>query len=124
MGVSYARSPQVQDLSLAVFGQRHRLAVMAAIAQSDDGLVNPSDLVETLQIRAQSSIQGPLNSLVEARLISRVSGIETRVYYQREPSLAWDFALELLARALGSAVSAPSDALSGHTGGHAGANTE
>ena len=97
---------------------------MAAIAQSDDGLVNPSDLVETLQIRAQSSIQGPLNSLVEARLISRVSGIETRVYYQREPSLAWDFALELLALALGSAVSAPSDALSGHTGGHAGANTE
>lgn len=117
MGVSYARSPQVQDLSLAVFGQRHRLAVMAAIAQSADGLVNPSDLVETLQIRAQSSIQGPLNSLVEARLISRVSGIETRVYYQREPSLAWDFALELLARALGVDAAAPSDSPGGYAGG-------
>lgn len=100
-----------------MFGQRHRLAVMAAIAQSADGLVNPSDLVETLQIRAQSSIQGPLNSLVEARLISRVSGIETRVYYQREPSLAWDFALELLARALGVDAAAPSDSPSGYTGG-------
>lgn len=83
-----------------MFGQRHRLALMAAIAQSDDGVVNPSDLVETLQLRAQSSLQGPLNSLLAAGLVTRISGIGDRVYYRREASAAWEFALELLGRAL------------------------
>ncbi|WP_244892572.1 ArsR family transcriptional regulator [Mycobacterium asiaticum] len=99
-GVSYARSERVQELSGAVFGQRHRLALMAAIAQSEDGVVNPTDLVETLQLRAQSSLQGPLNSLLSAGLVTRISGIGDRVYYRREASAAWEFALELLARAL------------------------
>jgi len=85
-----------------VFGQRHRLAVMAAIAQSDDGIVNPSGLVETVGLRAQSSIQRPLKSLVDAGLLTRIAGIETRVYYRHEDSHAWAFALELVARALKS----------------------
>lgn len=98
--VSYAASAKVQELSEVVFGQRHRLALMAAIAQSEDGIVNPSQLAETLAIRAQSSIQEPLKRLVKAGLITRISGLEGRVYYRREDSQAWDFALELLARAL------------------------
>jgi DNA-binding transcriptional ArsR family regulator len=73
---------------------------MAAIAQSEDGVVNPSDLVETLKLRAQSSLQGPLNSLLAAGLVTRISGIGDRVYYRREASAAWEFALELLGRAL------------------------
>jgi Fe2+ or Zn2+ uptake regulation protein len=81
-----------------MFGQRHRLAVMAAVAQSD-GTINPSELVEKLQLRAQSSIQGPLTSLVETNLVTRIS-IHGRVYYKREQSVAWDFAIELLAKAL------------------------
>lgn len=99
-GVSYAQSMRVQELSAAVFGQRHRLALMAAIAQSEDGVVNPTDLVQTLQLRAQSSLQGPLNSLVAAGLVTRITGLGDRVYYRRQPSAAWDFALELVARAL------------------------
>lgn len=99
-GVSYAQSVRVQELSAAVFGQRHRLALMAAIAQSDDGVVNPTDLVQTLQLRAQSSLQGPLNSLVAAGLVTRITGLGDRVYYRRQTSAAWDFALELVARAL------------------------
>lgn len=98
--VSYAHAERVQELSAAVFGQRHRLALMAAIAQSVDGVVNPTDLVETLGLRAQSSLQGPLNSLLTAGLVTRISGIGDRVYYQREDSAAWQFALELLSRAL------------------------
>ncbi|WP_192887017.1 ArsR family transcriptional regulator [Mycobacterium sp. MFM001] len=107
-GVSYAQSPRVQELSAAMFGQRHRLAVMAAIAQSD-GMINPSELVEALGFRAQSSIQKALTSLVETHLVTRIS-VHGRVYYKREPSAAWDFALELLAKAL-----ADDPAL--HTGG-------
>lgn len=86
-----------------VFGQRHRLALKSATAQSGDGIVNPTDLVETLGMRAQSSIQKPLKSLVEAGLLTRISGFEGRVYYRRKDSLAWDFALEPLSRALQSA---------------------
>jgi DNA-binding MarR family transcriptional regulator len=101
-GVSYGLSPQVWELSEAMFGQRHRLALMAAIAQSDDGIVNPSELADTLGFRAQSSIQMPLKRLVEAGLLTRISGLEGRVYYRREDSHAWAFALELVARALTS----------------------
>jgi hypothetical protein len=64
-GVSYGLSAQVQELSETMFGQRHRLALMAAIAQS-------------------------------------VDGIESRVYYRREDSHAWAFAVELVGRALKS----------------------
>jgi DNA-binding MarR family transcriptional regulator len=105
VSVSYAHDAKVQQLSEAMFGQRHRLALMAAIAQSDDGIVNPTDLVETLGIRAQSSIQKPLKSLVEAGLLTRISGLEGRAYYRREQSLGWDFARELVSKALQTAES-------------------
>ena len=75
-GVSYGLSAQVQELSETMFGQRHRLALMAAIAQSDDGIVNPSELAEILGFRAQSSIQMPLKRLVDAGLLTRIPGIE------------------------------------------------
>ena len=99
--VSYGLSPQVQELSEIMFGQRHRLALMAAIAQSD-GIVNPSELADILGFRAQSSLQMPLKRLVDAGLLTRISGLEGRVYYRREDSHAWAFALELVARALTS----------------------
>ena len=57
-GVSYAQSSGVQKLSSVVFGQKHRLATMAAIAQGD-GLVNPSDLAAELNFPAQSALQTP-----------------------------------------------------------------
>ncbi|WP_179476085.1 MarR family transcriptional regulator [Mycolicibacterium vinylchloridicum] len=97
-GVSYAQSERVQELSSIVFGQKHRLAVMAAIAQSD-GLVNPSDLAEELNFRAQSAIQAPLKDLQSAGLITRQDGMG-RVYYRRNPHALWNAALELLGQAL------------------------
>lgn len=101
-GVSYAQSARVQELSAIVFGQKHRLAVMAAIAQSD-GLVNPSDLAEELGFRAQSALQVPLKDLIAAGLITRQDGMG-RVYYRRNPHTLWDAALELLAQALAADV--------------------
>lgn len=101
-GVSYAQSSRVQELSTIVFGQKHRLALMAAIAQSD-GLVNPSDLAEQLDFRAQSALQKPLQDLMAAGLLTRQDGIG-RVYYRRNPHTLWDSALELLAQALADDV--------------------
>ncbi len=98
-GVSlYARSERVQELSRVVFGQKHRLAVMAAIAQSD-GLVNPSDLAVELGFAAQSAIQQPLKDLTAAGLITRQDGMG-RVYSRRNPHKLWDAAIELLGEAL------------------------
>jgi DNA-binding HxlR family transcriptional regulator len=103
-GVSYGRSERVQELSRIVFGQRHRLAVMAAIAQSD-GLVNPSDLVAEIGFHAQSSIQQPLKDLTAAGLITRQDGMG-RVYYRRNPHALWTAAVELLSQALAEEVTA------------------
>lgn len=95
---SYAQSERVQELSRVVFGQKHRLAVMAAIAQSD-GLVNPSDLAMELGFAAQSAIQQPLKDLTAAGLITRQDGLG-RVYYRRNQHTLWEAATELLAQAI------------------------
>ncbi|BBY96412.1 hypothetical protein MGALJ_60810 (plasmid) [Mycobacterium gallinarum] len=97
-GVSYAQSARVQKLSTVVFGQKHRLATMAAIAQGD-GLVNPTDLAIELGFPAQSAVQIPLRDLAEAGLITRQDGMG-RVYYRRNAHPIWDAALELLKAAL------------------------
>ncbi|WAJ48036.1 MarR family transcriptional regulator (plasmid) [Mycobacterium sp. Aquia_216] len=102
--VSYAQSGRVQELSAIVFGQKHRLAVMAAIAQSD-GLVNPSDLAAALDFRAQSTLQQPLKDLTAAGLITREDGMG-RVYYRRNPHSLWGAALDLLAQALSEEITA------------------
>lgn len=101
-GVSYARSERVQELSRVVFGQKHRLAVMAAIAQSD-GLVNPSDLATELGFPAQSAIQQPLKDLTAAGLLTRQDGMG-RVYYRRNQHSLWAAALELLSQALAADI--------------------
>lgn len=95
---SYAQSERVQELSRVVFGQKHRLAVMAAIAQSD-GLVNPSDLAMELGFAAQSAIQQPLKDLTAAGLITRQDGLG-RVYYRRNQHTIWEAATELLGQAI------------------------
>jgi DNA-binding transcriptional ArsR family regulator len=100
--VSYAQSKRVQELSAIVFGQKHRLAVMAAIAQSD-GLVNPTELAAELGFRAQSALQTPLQDLTNAGLLTREDGIG-RVYYRRNEHTMWAAALELLGQAIAEEV--------------------
>lgn len=102
--VSYAQSSRVQELSAIVFGQKHRLAVMAAIAQSD-GLVNPTELAAELGFRSQSSLQQPLQDLTNAGLLTRQDGIG-RVYYRRNQHTIWAAALELLGQAIATDATA------------------
>jgi DNA-binding HxlR family transcriptional regulator len=97
--VSFAQSEVVQDLSKVVFGQKHRLAVMVAIARGD-GIVNPGELAIELNFPAQSALQSPLRDLQQAGLITRVPQTAGKTYYRRKDSAAWAWALELLEQAL------------------------
>lgn len=102
--MSYAHSPAVQDLSKAVFGQKNRLPVMLAIAEST-GVFTASELVQKLGLASQSLIQLPLKALEEARLITRLDTPSDRcTYYQRNESSAWALARELVDAALGTEI--------------------
>lgn len=89
-------STPLEHLSKVMFGQVHRLAVMAWIANSD-GLVNPGDLTADLGFRSQSAVQAPLRDLVDSGLLVRLPTDSGRTYLQRVDSSAWQFALELVA---------------------------
>ncbi|MER7558840.1 type IV toxin-antitoxin system AbiEi family antitoxin domain-containing protein [Nocardioides sp. NPDC126508] len=86
----------METLSKVVFGQIHRLAVMAWIAGSQ-GVINPSELAADLGLPAVSAIQNPLRDLVEAGLLLRLPTTAGKTYYERVDSAAWTFALELVA---------------------------
>ncbi|WP_165546425.1 MarR family transcriptional regulator [Kribbella soli] len=92
--MTFADDDRLQSLSKTLFGQRHRLAVMLAVARGD-GVINPSDLTEQLGFRAQSSVQAPLRDLASAGLITRVPTSSGKTYYRRNSSLAWAWAEEI-----------------------------
>jgi DNA-binding MarR family transcriptional regulator len=87
------RSESMEEQSKLLFGQAHRLAVMAAIAQAPDGRVNPTDLTFQLGL-AQSAFQAPLRDLVAAGLLTRET-VGRRGFYVRQESKVWDWILEL-----------------------------
>lgn len=98
---------QIRLLSEVLFGQRYRLEVMVAIADSATGRVCLSDLAEQLGHRSASSLQNPLRDLTRAGLITRApDGDSRRRWYRREQSLAWDWAREAAASAPGLALNA------------------
>lgn len=86
----------MERLSKVVFGQIHRLAVMAWIAEST-GVINPTELAADLGLAAVSAIQNPLRDLVEAGLLLRLPTTAGKTYYERVESSAWSFARELAA---------------------------
>jgi hypothetical protein len=96
---------QIRLLSDVLFGQRYRLEVMVAIADSPTGRVCLSDLAEELGHRGVSNIQAPLRDLVRAGLLIRLpAGDSRRKWYRRENSTGWDFAREAAASAPGLAL--------------------
>ena len=98
---------QVRLLSEVLFGQRYRLEVMVAIAESTTGQVCLSDLAEQLGHRGVSNIQAPLRDLVRAGLLTRLPASDSRRrWYRRENSLGWEFAREAARSAPGLALSA------------------
>lgn len=96
---------QVRLLSDVLFGQRYRLELMVAIADSPTGKVCLSDLAEQLGHRSASNIQAPLRDLVRAGLLTRLpDGDSRRKWYRREKSIGWEFAREAVASAPGLAL--------------------
>ncbi len=95
--MSVQETPAMMELSKQVFGQQHRLAIMIEIARAIEGLINPSDLAESLGYRAQSTLQAPMRDLEHAGLITRLPPGESRskTWYMRNASLAWDWVREL-----------------------------
>lgn len=76
---------------------------MLVIAESEDGVCSLSELADTLKVRA-SSLQRPLDSLVELSLLSVVPTGDTKYrHYLRNDGPAWDWAREL---AIGVEISA------------------
>lgn len=93
---------ELRGLSQAAFGQRYRLELMLAVADSDDGIVCLTDLARELDVSI-SNLQQPLKALVATRLVTPLpSGDSRRKFYVRNPSSAWMWARELRAVSLAS----------------------
>lgn len=86
---------RLRALSQAAFGQRYRLELMLAVADSSDGIVCLSDLAGTLGV-AISNLQQPLKALLTTGLLSPLpAGDSRRKFYIRNASAAWQWAREL-----------------------------
>lgn len=89
----------MRKLSEQVFRQAYRLELMHVIAQSS-GVFCLTELTESLGLGA-SQLQRPFDSLKAAGLISPTpTSSDRRRFWTRNPSLAWPFAEELVARCL------------------------
>lgn len=99
------QSPEfVRDVSQAAFGQRYRLEVMLQFASAEDSLLCLSDLASAIGTAA-SNLQKPLRSLLDTGLITQLDvGDSKRKFYLRNPSAAWEWALELKSLADGVAA--------------------
>ena len=100
----------MQELSKVMFGQKNRLAVMLAIADSD-GVFTPTELTQRLGLIHQSMIQSPLKDLQDAGLITRLESplSDRSTYYRREDaSSAWALARELAEQVLRTEADRPS----------------
>ena len=98
---------ELREMSRAAFGQAYRLEVMLTVANAPDGLVNLTDIARTLGLPT-SNVQAPLRSLLALDLISEApSGDSKRKHYLRNPSSAWDWAMEMAAGAAARVATAP-----------------
>jgi DNA-binding IclR family transcriptional regulator len=91
-----------QDLSLAIFGSRHALAIAVAIAESEDGRFTIPDVATAVSLPT-STIHALLKRLGAAQLVRRrkretMPGARIAVYERAEHPI-WAFAIELHAEA-------------------------
>jgi hypothetical protein len=86
---------RARRLSQAAFGQQHRLELMLAIVDSEDGIVTLTELSRKLDV-TMSSLQRPMESLIETGLLTALPMSEFRYkHFMRNPSAAWQWAQEL-----------------------------
>jgi hypothetical protein len=85
---------QIRARSRALFGNLDRLEVAAAIAASDDGVVNATDLQWELRI-ANNRVRAQLVGLADLGFLQQVSTEARKRYYVRLKSPFWSMCLEL-----------------------------
>ena len=86
---------RLRERSKAVFGNRDRLEVAAVIAESEDGLVNATDIAASLGL-ANPRVRAQLLAFTEAELLSPDSGADVKRWYVRKDSPLWQACLDLV----------------------------
>lgn len=91
-GVSVSRR-----VSSLLFGNRHRLELLAALAESEDGRVNLSLLADEQGV-PPSVYYGPIKDLMIAGVVTKLPQIsrERRRWYERSGDGFWDSVRQLL----------------------------
>ncbi|WP_370945334.1 hypothetical protein AB5J62_40635 [Amycolatopsis sp. cg5] len=78
-------------VSAAVFGNRHKLELLLALAQAGDQGVNLSALSDERGVFT-SVYYGPIRDLIEVGLVERLGRMpgDRRCWYRRRESTLWD----------------------------------
>ena len=85
---------RLRRLSKMLLGNMDRLEVGVAVARSEDGLVNATDLQEDLGI-AQSRVRNQLVAFAEAELLTALPRSAGKQWYQRREARFWEVCLLL-----------------------------
>ncbi len=95
---SQAELERWRAVSKVAFGQTHRLELMLAILDIEDGVCSLSELAARLGVPI-SSLQRPFDALSALELIRPIPDGETRTrFHMRTQSPAWDWARTLRAQ--------------------------
>lgn len=94
-----AGCPPDRQMSAALFGNRYRLELLAALAESGDRGVNLSQLAEDRTV-APSVYYGPIRDLLNAGLVERLGQItgDRRCWYRRREYGFWNTVSSLAQR--------------------------
>lgn len=91
---------RLRAISKIAYGQSHRLELMLAVLQQEDGIVSLSQLSDSLEV-GMSSLQRPFDALVDLGMLQALPGVETRFrLFLRNDSFGWSWASELAANAM------------------------
>jgi hypothetical protein len=83
--------PPDRRVSVVLFGNRHRLDLLAALAEAGDDGTNLSDLAQAHSVSA-SVYYGPLRDLMDLRLVTRLGSRpgDRRCWYRRSDHRLWE----------------------------------
>lgn len=87
----------LREQSKVFFGNKNRLEVLAAIAESEDGVVNATDLHWDLHL-SHSRVRSQLVALTKFGLLTEGPDDEKKRWYVRQESPFWDLCLDWVKR--------------------------
>lgn len=88
---------RLREQSKLFFGNKNRLEVAAAIAESKDGLVNATDLQWALRL-SHSRVRSQLVAMAEFGLLAEVSIGDQKRWYLRQESPFWNLCIDWVER--------------------------